>query len=167
MGPAEAEEPLILIGGSPYCEARNDAAHYAGRTERGGILLGFRRGVHLHVNAVTRPTRWDRASMFAFHRHTRGHAATALRRWRQTGETCDWLGEWHSHPEQHPQPSSIDLRCWQGITRVTGVPMVFVIFGYSETWVGLMEPGSEKPVRYYQVETSNDGILFSCATAKG
>jgi integrative and conjugative element protein (TIGR02256 family) len=155
------DDPLILIDLSAYADARDDAARHAGRVERGGVLLGLRRGNHLHVEVATRPTRWDQAGMFSFRRHTKGHAAIALRRWRQSDETSDWLGEWHSHPEPHPHPSSIDLRSWRGLTQGTGVPMVFVIFGYREPWVGLMNPHASHPVRYRKVDETSDGVLFS------
>jgi hypothetical protein len=44
--------------------------------------------------------------------------------------------------------------------------MVFVIFGYQETWVGMMKPGGDKPVRYRQVEASSDGLLFASAMTR-
>lgn len=160
--------PIILLAAAPFDRAKADAAAYAGRTERGGILLGSRRGGHLHVEAATVPSRWDKATMFAFHRGTAGHQAAALRRWKSSQNTSDWLGEWHSHPEQSPNPSSIDLRCWSSIVQHHGRPMAFVIFGYTDVWVGLLSPDRASPVRYRPVEVSRAGIAYisapSCMT---
>lgn len=157
-------EPVILLTSAPFNRAKEDAATYAGRTERGGILLGSRRGLHLHVEAATVPSRWDKGTMFAFHRGTAGHQAAALRRWKSSRNTSDWLGEWHSHPEQFPSPSNIDLKCWNSIVHHHGRPMVFVIFGYKDIWVGLHSPGRVNPVRYRPVEVSGAGIAYVSTT---
>lgn len=137
-----------------------DAAKYAGRKERGGILLGFRRGPHLDIDEATLPTRWDRGSLFSFRRSSRGHQAAALRRWQRSQQTADWLGEWHSHPESHPTPSSIDLATWREIARYRGDAMVFLIIGYDGLWLGLVRPGQHTPVRYVEVEESALGKAF-------
>ncbi|OYW23286.1 MAG: hypothetical protein B7Z20_00245 [Sphingobium sp. 32-64-5] len=159
-------EPIILVATDPFDRAKADAATYAGRTERGGILLGSRRGRHLHIEAATLPSRWDKATMFAFHRGTAGHQAAALRRWKTSRSTSDWLGEWHSHPERSPTPSKIDLECWNHIVQHHGKPMVFVIFGYQDIWVGLLSPGRSSPARYRPVEVSGAGVAYVHATPR-
>jgi len=150
----------ILIAHTAIEPILADAARYAGRSERGGIFLGLRRGPHLEIKEATLPTRWDRGTMFAFHRAAAGHRAVALQRWRKSGRVMDWVGEWHSHPERFPSPSSIDLRNWQQITKSRSDQMAFLIVGYEGLWLGLCRPNRLKPIRYVEAERSDAGIAF-------
>src|SRR5262249_39625720 len=70
--------------------------------EAGGILLGYRRGPHTHVIEATVPTKRDVRRRFAFFRHATYHQRVATKRWRQSGEKVDYVGEWHTHPEDDP-----------------------------------------------------------------
>src|SRR5690606_8785733 len=101
-----------------------------------------------------------RSTMFAFHRAATGHRAVALQRWRKSGRVMDWVGEWHSHPERFPSPSSIDLRNWQQFTKSRGDQMAFLIVGYEELWLGLCRPNRLRPIRYVESERSDAGIAF-------
>ena len=117
--------------------------------EAGGILIGYRRGPHLHIVDSSAPLRGDRGTRLSFHRSARGHAAFALARWRVSGKTCDYLGEWHTHPEVEPSPSSIDLREWHMMVKRRRDPMVFVILGTSGIWAGVGMRGEIRPVRFH------------------
>lgn len=110
--------------------------------EAGGILLGYRRGEHLHVTEATFPHAEDRQGRYSFHRHARHHQRRALTRWAATNHTMDYLGEWHTHPEEIPSPSTVDVRNWREITAGRGVPMLFLICGMSSYWLGAGLSGS-------------------------
>lgn len=153
--------PVILVGHDVLEKIAADAAHYESRSERGGVFIGLRRGPHIEVREATVPMRWDFGSMFSFKRSSKGHQRVALRRWRESSHTMDWVGEWHSHPEPFPTPSGIDLRSWKGMTTTRGAPMVFVIVGYNSLWVGLAVPGLAKPIRYIELERSVAGVAFT------
>jgi integrative and conjugative element protein (TIGR02256 family) len=140
-----------------------DVKRYGHDKERGGILLGFRRGSHLHINEATFPMRWDRGTMFSFRRSAIGHREIAIKRWRQSNRTIDWVGEWHSHPEESPAPSSIDIRSWKEITQDRAAPMAFMIIGWKRGWLGLCVPTREVPVRYKEIERSDAGLAFQPA----
>jgi integrative and conjugative element protein (TIGR02256 family) len=104
--------------------------------EAGGILLGYRRGQHTHVSDATVPTKRDVQRRFAFFRHATDHQRVATRRWKQSGEIMDYVGEWHTHPEDDPSPSGVDLRHWSEIAQAAARPMVFLIVGRSSNWCG-------------------------------
>jgi integrative and conjugative element protein (TIGR02256 family) len=109
--------------------------------ESGGILLGYRRGNHLHVTEATAPLVSDQASRTRFFRSAAPHQQAALARWRESGGTMDYLGEWHTHPEHHPTPSTIDKRGWIRICGKRRIPMLFVIAGTQDhLWIGLGTP---------------------------
>jgi integrative and conjugative element protein (TIGR02256 family) len=105
--------------------------------EAGGILLGFRRGSHLHVTMATPPGPTDVRNKFSFSREDESHPRIALSEWSRSEETMDYIGEWHTHPEPDPLPSSLDLREWRKISRERAEPMVFMIQGILGSWIGL------------------------------
>ena len=131
-------EPSVLDILGRYRQLTPDAL------EAGGILLGFRRGAHLHVSDATVPQPSDVRHRFSFHRRASNHQAIARKRWSLSNRTMDYLGEWHTHPEDMPAPSRIDLRNWESILTEKGQPMVFLIIGICQTWVGL---GAQKQIR--------------------
>lgn len=106
--------------------------------EAGGILLGMRRGEHIHVTQLTSPGPEDRRSRTAFHRARKSHQEHALRQWRESGGLMDYLGEWHTHPEIEPNPSATDLREWRTLLRNYEAALVFLIGGTDQQfWLGL------------------------------
>ena len=106
--------------------------------ESGGILLGFRRGPHLHVVEITAPQPDDKQSRTAFHRKSEAHQKIALARWAASGSRLDYVGEWHSHPESDPMPSRVDWREWRAILAPRTAPMLFLILGISgPPWLGV------------------------------
>lgn len=138
-----------------------DVARAGGREERGGILLGTRRGAHFYVIDATLPMAGDQASRFSFRRGRAGHSEIARKRWLQSRHVVDWLGEWHSHPEAIPRPSGIDLASWDQITDRRRAPMLFLILGYYGWWMGVMQPGQKRPTVFTERERSPAGIGFA------
>lgn len=106
--------------------------------EAGGILLGMRRGEHIHVTAFTGPGPQDHRVRTGFHRSRRYHQAQALRYWASSAGKVDYLGEWHTHPESRPSPSGIDEREWRVLMRRYEAPLVFAIAGTGTAmWFGV------------------------------
>lgn len=119
---------------SNVCAFRQVDPHTA---EGGGILLGFRRDPHLHIAMATPPGPRDRRSKYHFYRDVEFHAQIALSEWANTQKTMDYLGEWHTHPEDYPQPSALDLQEWRQICQRRKKPMVFIIQGIFGRWIGV------------------------------
>ena len=132
-------EPLALIN-----QYRQD---HQSKPEAGGILLGYRREGHLHVTMATVPQPSDRRMRFWFSRATKHHQQEAVRHWMASNAEVDYLGEWHTHPEGRPSPSSLDRTEWRKIACERTSPMVFMILGWTgELWVGVScDSGSVKP----------------------
>jgi integrative and conjugative element protein (TIGR02256 family) len=83
--------------------------------EAGGVLLGryIAGTADVVVDAVTEPMAGDRRSRARFFRHRRGHQLAMDAAWSESGRTCAWLGEWHTHPEPDPSPSFVDRIDWR------------------------------------------------------
>jgi integrative and conjugative element protein (TIGR02256 family) len=131
----------------------------AGDAEAGGILMGYRRGAHLHITDIPVPQAKDVRRRFSFQRNDRKHQAIALQRWEKSEKRLDYLGEWHTHPEKSPSPSPLDKSEWRKILVRNRNPMVFVILGTSiEWWLGA---GIERAVRHILIRpTAENGAPF-------
>lgn len=124
-------EDSVLSGLEPYRQRRRRDF------EAGGLLLGFRRGPHLHITQFTHPYASDQRTPISFRRARTGHARCAHERWLASGKTMDYVGEWHTHPQIHPSPSNIDWREWQKILSARTNAMVFLVLGTSSDWLGI------------------------------
>ena len=108
--------------------------------EAGGLLLGSVHGGHLLIEQATVPTAWDKRFRYLFERMPFGHEAIALSRWTATQGTVRYLGEWHTHPEEHPHPSSLDRKEWNRLAsrRRDKRPMLAVIVGRQSLYIELV-----------------------------
>lgn len=115
-------------------------------TEAGGVLIGrfIEGGEDVVVDLVTSPLAGDRRSRFRFHRAQRAHQEVIDREWHLSGQTRTYLGEWHTHPEPSPTPSTIDLNDWRRrVKRDTfhGETLHFLIVGQAEVRAWEMQRG--------------------------
>lgn len=132
------DDGFILIEDQVICILDQYRQRLSGSPESGGILLGFRRERHLHVTDATVPLGTDSRSRTRFFRSADPHRQAAHARWRESGGTMDYVGEWHTHPELNPSPSAIDRHGWERICSSRKAPMVFIIAGtLDRQWIGL------------------------------
>lgn len=108
--------------------------------EAGGILLGSVHGNHMLIEHATVPTAWDKRFRYLFERMPFGHEAIALTRWTASQGTVRYLGEWHTHPEDHPHPSGLDRSEWNRLSekRLDKRPILAVIVGRKSLYVELV-----------------------------
>lgn len=132
------EEALIIVEGAVIDQIERYRQDRRDKPEAGGILLGYRREQHIHIIDCTVPQPADKRMRFRFFRQAGYHQDIAARRWQQSGRLLDYVGEWHTHPEPRPMPSTMDCREWQKICARTDAPMVFLIQGdQSLQWLGV------------------------------
>lgn len=125
-------EPNVIELICGFCQ------HEARRPESGGILLGYRRGNHLHIVDATAPQPNDQRRRFQFFRRDINHQKVAIRRWELSGNLMDYVGEWHTHPEAEPTPSSLDMEEWGKICCARQTSMAFLIAGWNGAlWLGV------------------------------
>ena len=107
--------------------------------EAGGLLLGTVHGNHMLIKQATIPTIWDRRFRTLFERMPFGHQAIALARWNASNGTVRYLGEWHTHPENNPHPSSLDRSEWNRLAglRQDKRSLLTVIVGRDDLYVEL------------------------------
>ena len=114
--------------------------------EAGGMLLASIEPDLVKVVRATEPAPTDRRTRFAFF-PSLSHQQRVIDRQFQSG--LHFIGEWHTHPEPRPTPSSVDLRsmadCFRD-SRHQLAALVMLILG---------------------TETSFDGLWVSLHTATG
>lgn len=111
--------------------------------EAGGLLLGSNHGNHMLIEQATVPTVWDNRFRNLFERMPFGHDAIALARWTASQGIIRYIGEWHTHPEDYPNPSGLDRSEWNLLSgkRLDNRPLLVVIVGRQDLYVELV-PGS-------------------------
>jgi integrative and conjugative element protein (TIGR02256 family) len=73
------------------------------------------------------------------------HQRGAVEAWHASGRFIDYVGDWHTHPEPSPTPSGVDLDQWCLLREQTSIdPMLELIFGTEEMWVGLVVKGETR-----------------------
>ena len=116
-------------------------------TEAAGVLIGERRGLHLVVHQISEPGKGDIRHRYFVDRRGPHHQVVVDKAFASSSGRLQYLGEWHTHPEDTPSPSSIDLGTWQRYL-VANEQMALVIVGrkgiwaakkYAETIIPLLE----------------------------
>lgn len=113
---------------------QNDNLSY----EAAGVLIGERRGCHLVVCDLSVPGEGDIRSRYGVNRKGKHHQKKVDDCFRMSGGFQQYLGEWHTHPEDIPTPSYRDKQSW--ISNIVETKaMVVVIVGRKKMWVGKKE----------------------------
>jgi integrative and conjugative element protein (TIGR02256 family) len=85
------------------------------KKEAGGVLLGrFLIGNNdVVVDHITIPMAGDKRSRFGYFRSKHAHQKRISEAWASSQGACNYLGEWHTHPEDDPHPSGHDIANWK------------------------------------------------------
>ncbi|WP_370557399.1 Mov34/MPN/PAD-1 family protein [Edwardsiella tarda] len=103
--------------------------------ESAGVIIGERRGIHLIINDISEPGIGDVHHRFSVDRRGPHHQAKVFSAFTQSNGRKQYLGEWHTHPEDRPNPSYIDKKSWTKNLNFN-TPMIVIIVGREELWVG-------------------------------
>ncbi|EMN0828787.1 Mov34/MPN/PAD-1 family protein [Providencia rettgeri] len=103
--------------------------------ESAGVLIGERRGNHIVIKAISVPNSSDIRSRFMVDRVGIHHQKTVDDAFKNSNGDWHYLGEWHTHPEDEPEPSMIDYNSWHKNLR-SSEPLILVIIGRLNFWVG-------------------------------
>ena len=89
-------------------------------------------GNRVNVDKVTVPGPRDRQTRFRFFRAQSPAQAAVIDAWQRSEGTANYLGEWHTHPQDDPTPSSQDRRDWRRLVTMQQYEqksLFFVIVG--------------------------------------
>lgn len=150
----------VLLPRQLLSSLRRETDYIAGKYEIGGVLLGCRRNLDLEIKVATQPSEDDRSSKFRFERRSKHHQIVTTEVWKSSDMKTDWVGEWHTHPEKYPSPSSIDINSWRKLVKRHGSGMAFIIFGYDDIWIGTLDVASKSPKQIFLLEESEKFFLY-------
>jgi len=83
--------------------------HKRNQPESGGIVLGKIIGDEIHVLRLSPPTELDKADRTNFERHRLSAQIIINHEFHNSNRQVIYLGEWHTHPEDFPTPSGVDM----------------------------------------------------------
>lgn len=113
--------------------------------ESGGLILGYENCIthNITLTIITEPSKSDVRCRFFCKIRDRAHFDKVK---RNVSKMNFYLGSWHTHPQDVPEPSSVDWREWNSTLRrdVTASKyVVFIIAGIREfrVWVGNRRTG--------------------------
>ena len=87
--------------------------------ETGGILIGYYQSLcnRLLITDMTHHQRKALMERFRFIRRSTGHQEIMDELWKSSGYRKSYLGEWHTHNEKVPKPSTVDINNWKKISQ--------------------------------------------------
>ncbi|WP_373514047.1 Mov34/MPN/PAD-1 family protein [Persicitalea sp.] len=118
------------------------AQHGPTQPEAGGIILGKLIEQEIHAMKISAPSSLDKSSRFSFERHKLSAQIVIDFEFLNSGGETVYLGEWHTHPEKNPNPSSTDSKMvrtqYREIERPTDF-LILLIQGTESLFAGLYD----------------------------
>lgn len=118
--------------------------------EAGGVLLGkyFPEHALVEVHIVTSPRASDERRRAFFRRQAELHQSVASAVHSGSSGRLGYVGGWHTHPEDDPTPSGLDIRDWRRAVRsdeYSTPGLFFVIVGRVRLRAWFVSAGRRKP----------------------
>lgn len=141
---------------------RSYIKNYDYNIESGGILVGLLNPAHnsILITDITEPYSTDKRTRYRFQRMENGHQEAMNQLWEQSNFKKTYLGEWHTHKQEKPQPSNIDVRNWIRISNKNSnnsEKLFFIIVGTEEIGVWMVLHG--KVIKLKLLKTNMEGEL--------
>lgn len=128
-------------------------------SESGGILLGryLNDSYDLVIDFVTIPQASDKRSTINFYRSEQ-HQLYIDKFHKESEGSCNYIGEWHSHPKGINSPSQTDIKSWKIQLNLHPnyfpiYPLFFIIVCYEK--IKIWE-GSKENLEFNKLEAIND-----------
>lgn len=88
--------------------------------EAGGILIGRenKETGNIIVEHVTEPYDKDKRERYFFYRKDKRHIEIFNTLYQENKSIYAYIGEWHTHPEDYPTYSCIDIKNWEKICKI-------------------------------------------------
>lgn len=85
------------------------------KKEACGILIGTHSicNNQVCITSITEPTKKDKRGKYFFKMDSRHHQKILNEAFEKSGNEAVYVGTWHTHPENYPDPSSDDIKDWR------------------------------------------------------
>lgn len=104
-------------------------------TEAGGLLIGYKRGLHFEITDITYPYKGDIRKRNFFERKDKEHINKLQYIHKLSLAQKGFLGEWHTHPEKNPRPSLLDITEWKKTANYNKDILLFLIIGQETIYI--------------------------------
>lgn len=129
------------------------------KPESGGILIGyFQENNSYIITDFTKPGHEDKQSRFGFVRSKKNAQKEVNFFFKESEGKKIYLGEWHTHPEDFPSPSSTDkASIWDRIQkdRINAETIFMIIFGRKGIYISAVNKSRitiEREISYVELE---------------
>lgn len=115
------------------------------KSEAGGVLVGKKHitSEHYTITDISTPTVYDKRSRFSFVRDVRSAQPFINKKWEESNGITNYVGEWHTHPEAIPTPSSVDVNLIKQVVSDKTSPFTkvfLIIYGLDHTlYIGIAQ----------------------------
>lgn len=136
----------LKIDGKPIENMLSYAQDSTEKYEAGGVILGrfIKDSNNIIIDVNTEPMKGDIRTRTRFKRGKKRHQEIIDKIWEESEGTCNYIGEWHTHPEENPSPSTTDIKSWIKILRndyFSSKYLYFIIIGTKS--IGVWEGNSK------------------------
>ncbi|KRE48385.1 Mov34/MPN/PAD-1 family protein [Paenibacillus sp. Soil724D2] len=115
------------------------------QNEAGGILLGrIYKNEKIVIENISTPSSADKSGRYFFERNVQKAQMIVNRAWEESNGEITYLGEWHTHPEAIPTPSTVDKKLLTNMlidTKMENDYLFLVIVGISGYYIGSQHKG--------------------------
>ena len=119
--------------------------------ESGGILLGQILDNNIHILRATTPNKFDKSSRYSFECDKDAAQVIIDYEFINSENKTIYLGEWHTHPENFPNPSDIDLGMIKSQyfkNRLNEPFLVLLIQGLKGLYVAIYDGNKIEEIRF-------------------
>lgn len=119
------------------------------KNEQGGILLGIVKLNEIIICRASIPTVFDKSSRFSFERNKKSAQLFIDYEFLNSGGKIIYLGEWHTHPENFPTPSNVDLKMIKTQYNKNSLNenfLIMIIVGIKEKYVSFFDGTNNNPL---------------------
>lgn len=112
------------------------------KKESGGILLGQVVDNNIYVMRASVPNKFDKSGRYKFIRNKKAAQILIDYEFINSKKKTIYLGEWHTHPENIPTPSKVDIRMLEqqfNNNNINEKYLLLIIKGCQKTYVGLYD----------------------------
>ncbi|MEW5953163.1 MAG: Mov34/MPN/PAD-1 family protein [Bacillota bacterium] len=143
----------LKVAPQPLSKMLSYQQHQHDVTESGGLVAGryLLDCDDIVIDVVTVPMKGDIQERYFFKKNAINHQRLLEMHWKQSKGTCNYIGDWHTHPEPIPHPSSHDCDQWLKVLKETKTDQVFIFFIVVGTqqvriWQGFRKSGKIREI---------------------
>lgn len=123
--------------------------------ESGGILLAQVKEKNVYIIKVTTPNRFDKATRYSFHCDKDAAQLIIDYEFINSGQKTIYIGEWHTHPENYPNPSRVDKNMIVGQyfkNKLNESFLILIIQGLKGIYVAIFDGKILKETKLFIIE---------------